>query len=88
MGKWYTYILQSKKLNKYYFGSTENLERRVERHNNGWGRYTKAGIPWELVYNEEHQTKTEALTREKEIKNKKSRKYIEEIIKKSVGRPE
>ena len=85
--KWFTYILYSATLNRYYVGSTDNLEWRLERHNLGWGRYTKKGIPWKMVYYETYQTKTEALKREKEIKKKKSRKYIEGLIH-AGGRPE
>ncbi|MEO0160389.1 MAG: GIY-YIG nuclease family protein, partial [candidate division WOR-3 bacterium] len=86
---WFTYILYSKKINKYYTGITEDdLDWRLERHNQGWGRYTKNGIPWELVYYETYQTKQEALKREREIKSKKSRKYIEELIRHAGGRPE
>ena len=40
-----------------------------------------------MVYYETYQTKTEALKREKEIKKKKSRKYIEGLIH-AGGRPE
>ena len=88
MEKWFTYILYSKKLDKYYVGVTEDLNWRLERHNMGWGRYTKAGIPWEIVYYETFSTKTEALKREKEIKTKKSRNYIEKLIHNAGGRPE
>jgi putative endonuclease len=79
--------LFSSKINKFYVGVTENLKWRLERHNLGWGRYTKNGIPWKLVYHESFISKSEALKREKEIKNKKSRRYIESLIN-SGGRPE
>ena len=89
MVKWYTYIIYSFKTDKYYIGSTENLNWRVERHNMGWGKYTKRGIPWEIVYYESFDNKTEAIKREREIKKKKSRKYIEKLINgKAGGRPE
>lgn len=84
---WYVYILYSRKIDKYYTGYTDNLQWRLERHNDGWGRYTKQGIPWKLVYHETYSIKAEALRREKEIKQKKSRKYIEELIN-AGGRPE
>ena len=77
---WYVYILYSKRLDKYYTGITDNLEWRLERHNQGWGRFTKGGIRWELVYFEKYPNKSEALKREKEIKSRKSRKYIENLI--------
>ena len=86
--QWFTYILYSFKIDRYYVGSTNDLNWRLERHNKGWGRYTKRGIPWKLVYSEIHQTKTEAIKREREIKNKKSRKYIENLINHAGGRPD
>ena len=79
---WHLYILYSKTIDRYYFGITDNLEWRLFRHNDGWGRYTKRGIPWELNYTEEFHLKSEALKREREIKNRKSKKYIESLIKK------
>jgi putative endonuclease len=63
MEKWFTYILYSSRIDKYYIGSTDNLEWRLERHNLGWGKFTKGGIPWKLVYHETCQTKSEALKR-------------------------
>ena len=78
---WKLYIIYSKKINRYYTGITEDMWR-LERHNQGWGRYTKRGIPWKVVYTEDFETKSDALKREREIKNRKSKKYIESIIKK------
>ena len=76
----YTYIIYSKLTDKYYVGYTQDLKLRLERHNSGWSRSTKSGVPWELVYNEKFETKSEAIKRENEIKREKSRKYIEELI--------
>jgi len=85
---WYVYIIYSNKIERYYVGYTDDLEWRLERHNQGWGRYTKRWIPWEQVYNEKYKTKSEAITREQEIKRKKSRKYIEGLISHAGGRPD
>ena len=78
----YTYIIYSKSTDKYYVGYTHDLKIRLERHNTGWSRSTKSGIPWKLVYSEEFKTKSEAIKRENEIKRKKSRKYIDGLIRK------
>jgi len=77
-----TYILWSEKLQKYYIGYTDNLSRRITEHNAGKSTYTKLGIPWTLMYHEEFISKAEAMRREREIKNRKSKKYIETIINK------
>lgn len=77
---YWIYILYSSKLDKYYVGHTGNLGDRLKRHNAGRSKSTKSGAPWELVYQEMFETKSEAYNREIEIKNKKSRKYIEALI--------
>jgi len=79
----YTYILFSEKLNKYYIGYSENVVERLEKHNRSHSGFTGRGIPWKLVYSEKFGTKSEAMKREKEIKNWKNRKLIEEIISKN-----
>ncbi|HWY11831.1 MAG TPA: GIY-YIG nuclease family protein, partial [Bacteroidia bacterium] len=38
---------------KYYVGQTGDLEDRLFRHNLGSGKFTKTGIPWELIWKEE-----------------------------------
>ena len=77
---WYVYILYSLKIDRYYTGYTDDIPWRLQRHNAGWGRYTKRGIPWTLQYTESFETKHEAIRREREIKQKKSRQYIEARI--------
>lgn len=67
---YYVYVLQSQKTNKLYKGSADNLRDRFKQHNKGESRYTKTGIPWELIYYEAHKTKE--LARKAEIFYKKS----------------
>ncbi|MCC7303401.1 MAG: GIY-YIG nuclease family protein [Bacteroidia bacterium] len=74
------YILYSESSDKYYTGHTEFQENRIFRHNNSGSRSTKHAKDWELKYKEEFPTRSEAMKREREIKKKKSRKYIERII--------
>jgi putative endonuclease len=76
----FTYILFSEKLNKYYIGACVNLERRLYEHNIGHSKFTSIGMPWKIVYMEEYPTLAEAKKREKQIKNMKSRKYIDDLI--------
>ncbi len=78
----YTYIIYSKTLDKYYIGSTENIEDRLVRHNRGSSKYTSKAKDWILVYSEKFDTKSAAIKREYEIKRQKSRKYIESLINK------
>jgi len=77
---YFVYILYSEKTDRYYIGSTSDIDKRLLKHNLGGTASTRPGRPWKLVYTETLQNKTEALVREKEIKKKKSRKYIEWLI--------
>ena len=87
--EFFTYILFSQKLNKFYIGSTDDIYRRLSDHNRGKTSFTKTGIPWDLVYKEAFPTRSEALRREKYIKNQKSVIYIRSLIDKfSSVRPE
>jgi putative endonuclease len=62
------YILYSKSFDRYYVGYTNNIERRITEHNRKKGKFTDAGIPWELVHYELYSTRKEAMKREKFIK--------------------
>ena len=77
----YVYILESLVNGSFYVGETKNLEDRLKRHNEGRSRFTSSKVPWKLVYFEEYKTRSEAMKREREIKNKKSRRFIEDLFK-------
>jgi len=47
---YYVYILKSSKSHILYYGYTENLKKRYIEHNSGQSRFTKAHIPWELIW--------------------------------------
>ena len=81
----YVYILYSVSRDRHYVGYTSNVDERVIEHNAGATNYTRSGKPWILVYKEQYELKSEAMKREREIKMKKSRKYIEYLINSSVG---
>ena len=63
-----------------YTGWTNNLEKRLEEHNQGRGaKYTRAHLPVVLAYYECFDTKEEAMRREAAIK-KLSRPQKERLI--------
>jgi len=80
---YFVYIIKSLKDDTYYIGSTQDLSERMERHNQGRSTYTKSKRPWELVFCEEHLDRSRAIIREKEIKSRKSKSYIEALIRAS-----
>jgi putative endonuclease len=76
---YFVYILHSKKTGCYYVGQTQNIEKRLERHNSGRNKSTKAGIPWILIYVEVVPDRSTAMAREKQIKNMGSRRYLDRL---------
>ena len=78
--KFYVYILYSVTVDKFYIGYTSNLEERIIRHNQKSKGFTGQLNDWELKYHEVFSNKHEAMTREKQIKNWKSRIKILELI--------
>lgn len=65
---YYVYVLKSKKDGTCYYGSTSNLQTRLQQHNKGKVRYTKGHRPYQLYYFEEYKTRTEAVQKEKYFK--------------------
>ena len=78
--KYFVYIIESLKDGTYYVGSTQNLTERMDRHNQGRSVYTKSKKPWKLVFSEGHLDRSRAIIREKEIKSRKSKSYIEALV--------
>ncbi len=66
---YYLYILKSKNKNWYYVGITDSLIKRLAEHNSGKTRSTKPYRPFEIVYTEEFESKSECRKRELFIKN-------------------
>ena len=76
----YVYIIQSEKNQKFYVGSTGNLDDRMIRHNSGRSKATSVGIPWKLIYTEKFETRSQAYRREMEIKSWKSHDRILQLV--------
>jgi putative endonuclease len=67
MTKAWMYILECSD-GSYYTGSTKDIERRLEQHQNGEGaNYTKKRLPVKLIYLEEFDRIDWAFNREKQI---------------------
>ena len=70
------YILKSLKNGRFYTGSTTNLERRLEEHNQTGNGYTKLTRPFILVYKKNFLTRKEAVQRELYLKTGMGREWI------------
>lgn len=78
---YYTYILQSKKDQRRYIGSAEDIERRLKSHNEGLVDATIHRRPLELLCYREFATRAEAVQFEKYLKSLKGGKTFKRILK-------
>ena len=78
---YHIYILYSRKFNRTYTGQTEDLNNRLSYHNSGKVRSTKAYIPWERIYSESFDSRSESMQKEKWFKSSEGRKLIKKILK-------
>jgi len=83
---WHLYILKCSD-NTLYTGITNDLSRRLVRHNSGKAsRYTRSRLPVSLVHQEQCQSRSSALKKEYRMKSL-SRKEKEEYIKERKREP-
>ncbi len=69
-------MLRSEIDGKLYIGFTEDLRKRIIRHNLKLTKSTKSRAPLELIYYEAYKNKKDALRREKFFKTGWGRQYI------------
>ena len=74
--KFFVYILISKVDNSLYIGQTEDVEKRLQRHNAGRNKFTSHKRPWKLLYAEPCESRAEAMKLEKYLKSLKKRKAV------------
>ena len=74
------YVLKSERDLKRYIGVTNNLEERFFEHQSGLVKSTKNRRPLRLVYTEEYENKSVALTREKFFKSGQGREYLKNVL--------
>ncbi len=72
------YILYSQKRSRYYVGQTQNITKRLERHNKGLVKSTKSGVPWDLVTTIYVENRSEALLLEKRIKKRGAKRFLKD----------
>ena len=67
---------------KTYVGYTNNLKKRLEKHNTNKGAKSTKGYKWLLIYNKKFKSKNKAMSFE--YKLKKNRLERKKILKKSL----
>ncbi len=78
---YYTYVLQSKRDGKFYYGYTKDLAQRFKEHNTGLVQSTKNRRPFTLIYYEACCIEADALQREKYFKTYRGRQFLAKRLK-------
>ena len=82
---YWVYILYSESTDKFYKGQTQDLELRLNRHNNGYEKATGKGIPWKLIWKSEMPSRSSAVKLERKLKNINRKNLLDFITKYTLG---
>jgi len=78
---YYVYVLESGVDGEWYTGSTPDLKRRVQRHNDGEVLSTKPRRPLKLIYYEGCVSQADAVARERYLKSGMGKRYLRNRLK-------
>lgn len=73
---YFVYILKSVNFAKTYTGISDNVERRLIEHNNGYSYFSKRYRPWIVLFTVAVTDKIEARKKEKYFKSAAGRRWI------------
>ena len=76
---YYTYILFSEKLNRYYTGQSHDIDSRLVEHNSGKGIYSGRAQDWVIVSTQIFETRAEAMHLETKIKKRGARRFLSDL---------
>ncbi len=82
---YYTYVIQSKKDERFYAGVTSDLQNRFNEHNLGKVCSTKNRGPFRLIYFEACLNQQDATAREKYLKSGMGKRYLKNRLKRFLS---
>ncbi|MBP9869307.1 GIY-YIG nuclease family protein [Patescibacteria group bacterium] len=82
---YFVYVLRSLTDGGWYVGFTEDVDRRLQDHNQGKNVSTKPRRPFVLIYYEAYLNKYDALGREKFLKSGSGRRFLEKQMRHYLG---
>tara|TARA_B100000787_G_C16196445_1_gene301214 strand:+ start:65 stop:301 length:237 start_codon:yes stop_codon:yes gene_type:complete len=63
-------------IKKTYVGYTNNIELRLEKHNNSKGAKSTKGYKWVVIYIKKFKNKNDAMSFEYQLKNDKNKRKM------------
>ena len=76
------YVIESIADRIHYTGIALDAEKRLAEHNAGKNRFTKGHRPWKLLYSEMQENWVAARAREKYLKTRAGREWLNELLNK------
>ncbi len=73
---YHVYVLKSTDHLWFYVGMTTDLQRRINDHNKGYNKSTKAKAPFTTLFVEPFQSSAEARKREKYLKSGIGKEFV------------
>ena len=75
---YYVYLIKTLKgyLNKSYVGYTNDLQKRLNKHNTNLGARSTKGYKWQIVYKKRFYSKNKALSFEYKLKKDRNKRLI------------
>jgi putative endonuclease len=77
---WYVYAIKSDLNGIIYVGMCKNLGRRLNEHNAGKSKFTKAYIPWKFIYTEFIGDISTARAKEKYLKSGIGKEFLKNLV--------
>lgn len=81
----YTYVIESKKSERWYTGSTDDLRKRFNQHDTGKSTWNKHAMPWRLIYYEACLDERDARSRERYLKSGMGKRYLKKKLKRFLS---
>jgi putative endonuclease len=73
------YAIKSNNRNYIYVGMSNNLERRLDEHNQRQNKSTKAYAPFTLLYSESFDSRSDARVKEKYLKSGVGKAFLKSL---------
>ena len=64
------------KIKKTYVGYTNNLVKRLKKHNNSKGAKSTKGFKWQIIYKKEFLNKSKAMSFEYSLKKNRKKRLL------------
>lgn len=82
---YYFYVLKFKENNKFYYGFTNNLKRRIKDHKSGNSDFTHRNGTFDLVFYEAYINEDDAREAERYFKTGHGREVLKSKLKNYIG---